>query len=632
MIRDMFFIIVFTCLTAGVGLAVVAKLDRELRFEPLARLALGFALGLGLTSLALLALGEIGRLDRVGMLAVAMLAAPFAATGWRRSERPALADLCSDRFCASLIAVALASTFAVALTPVTDGDALCYHLQVPKVFVSQAAVGFDPDLHETVYPLGTEMLFAAGLEFRGPAACKLIAWLHGVALFLCVTATARPFLGRRAAWAGVVAMLVPAVTNGMGAALNDVALAAFGNAAILAWSRLEDRLDARAAALLGLTLGLALGVKFPALVLAGLVALALVIRAAIDLFRSRSTETHVVSLNTSTRNLALVLIIAVLVGSPWYARAWRHTGNPVHPFFRSTFGGSGLDEVLDPIKRPLATTPLNLIAALGPLTLDPARFDSFSHQFGPVFLLCALGFLLERPRGKLLAIVALGYAFVVACMTQRQSMRFLLIAVGPLAIASAWTLDRLRARTSPPARAARVVLALALLFEAGLALSRTRHAARFVLGLESAESYLAAREPTFVVGRWIEAELPRAARVIGQDHRGFYIPRPYTMELARRRRTGLGTRGESPDDIVDVLVKSGYTHILFCPPATANAVEFDPALSIRLASWRSSREPLYKADLVDGDGVTRCYEIFALNDRGRDAVSERADAAARVAR
>ena len=46
--------------------------------------------------------------------------------------------------------------------------------------------------------------------------------------------------------------------------------------------------------------------------------------------------------------------------------------------------------------------------------------------------------------------------------------------------------------------------------------------------------------------------------MIGQDHRGFYIPRDYTMELAHRRRTGLGSHGESPGEIVDRLSRVGF--------------------------------------------------------------------------
>ena len=59
-------------------------------------------------------------------------------------------------------------------------------------------------------------------------ACRLIQWLLGLAFAANVAALARPVLGDRARWASAVALLVPAVSNGMGAPLNDVALAADG--------------------------------------------------------------------------------------------------------------------------------------------------------------------------------------------------------------------------------------------------------------------------------------------------------------------------------------------------------------------------------------------------------------------
>ena len=115
-----------------------------------------------------------------------------------------------------------------------------------------------------------------------------------------------------------------------------------------------------------------------------------------------------------------------------------HTGNPVYPFFRHAFGGAGLDEVLDPIKRPMAVTLWNVLTALGPLTLEPDRFDSFSHQFGPIFLLFLPASLLYRPPRRVLGLAALGYLFLMICLTQRQSMRFVLIALGPLSVAVAY--------------------------------------------------------------------------------------------------------------------------------------------------------------------------------------------------
>ncbi len=140
----------------------------------------------------------------------------------------------------------------------------------PQGLLARRGATFEPDLHETIYPLATEMLYAAALASRGPVACRLVQWLLGVVFALVVAALARPGLGdRRAGWAGLIALLAPAVSNGMAAPLNDVALAALGNAAILGWVRWRDRPSIRSASLAGVLLGLAIGVKYPALVLGG---------------------------------------------------------------------------------------------------------------------------------------------------------------------------------------------------------------------------------------------------------------------------------------------------------------------------------------------------------------------------
>ncbi len=471
------------------------------------------------------------------------------------------------------------------------------------------AVGFDPDLHETVYPLVTELIYLPALEFRGPVACRWIQWALGLVLFTNVTALARPSLGRRGWWAGVVVLLAPAVSNGMSAPLNDVALAAFGTAAIFAWVRLLDRPSVAAAVVAGLFAGFAAGVKYPALVLFVL------LTAATRLQGLRRPSTGNMVRRRSWLTLtAVYAAVAIAVGGCWYLRAYLHTGNPVYPFFRHAFGGSGLDEVLDPIKRPMAVTPWNLLLALGPLSLQPDRFDSFSHQFGPIFLLFLPVALMERLPRRVLGLAALGYLFMMLCLTQRQSMRFVLIALGPLAIAVAHGASAWCDRKTVPARLMIGILLAALGLEAGLALARSRHVLGLVVGRDSAESLLARREPTYVVGRWASRNLPATAHLIGQDHRGFYIPRPYTMELAHRRRTGLGRHGESPGEIVARLRHSGFTHLMLCPPVPETAVEFDPTLGRLLAPWLAGREPIYREDLTDGDGVLRRYAIYELSE------------------
>jgi hypothetical protein len=594
--------------------------------HPLDVAALAIPLGLGFSSLGVLALGELACLNRLGL--AVLLAVPLGVglvpsfrllrdlTGrviarlWQsgRSMSGSIVALC--------LGCALFGTAMVALGPVTDGDALCYHLQVPKCFLLRGSVDFLPDLHETVYPLVTELNYAFALAFRGPEACRWIQWVLGLTFAANVIAIARPALGRRAWWAGAIVLLAPAVSNGMAAPLNDVALAGFGTAAIFAWTRLLDRPSRNAAAVAGLAGGLAIGVKYPALVLVGLLALATGLHAFLAWLRRSPGQARAWIVLT-----AVYITATAAAGSWWYLRAFHHTGNPVYPYFRGAFGGAGLDEVLDPIKRPLAVTPWNLLVCLGPLTLEPDRFDSFSHQFGAVFLLFLPISLLERQPRRVVGLAALAYLFLAVCMTQRQSMRFLLVALGPMSIAVAYGASLWSDRKTIPAKLTVSLLLAVLGFEALLACARCRSSIGVVLGRESSAALLSRSEPTYVVGRWVGRNLPPAARLIGQDHRGFYFPCDYTMEKAFRRRTGLGRQRETPDRILDRLRESGFTHVLFCPPVPETAVEFDPTLGRLLDSWLAGRSPIYRADLTDGDGVLRRYAIYEL---ARDGLASRA--------
>jgi hypothetical protein len=632
---DIGFVLLLAAWSAGVGLWLLRRFDPPPE-ELSDALALAVPIGLGVLALAVLGLGLVARLNARwivavlgvgGLIGVSALVRMIAWFGRQRTDGDNPPPERLDRVILVVLTAGVIGTLLTALAPVTDGDALCYHLQVPKLFLERGAAVYEPDLHETVYPLLTEMLYAVALAFRGPVACRLIEWLLGVAFALNVTALARPSLGSRAWWAGAIALLVPAVSNGMSAPLNDVALAAFGTAALLAWSRFHDRPTLAGAALTGLLTGLAMGVKYPALVLAGLIGLAIAsgflsrafFRVATSSTDARSglprpPDNGLASTRTKTALLHLVAFTAFawLTGGVWYARAWAYTGNPVYPFFRNAFGGAGLDEVLGPEKRPLAVDPFHILTALGPLTLEPDKFDSFSHQFGPVFLLFLPALLWERPPRRVLALALMGYGFLTLCLTQRQSMRFLLIAVGPMSVAVAWLARTWCARRSAPGMALASVLVLALGFESTLAVARARHGLGVVLGVESSDHYLARREPTYTVGRWINSHLPASARLVGQDHRGFYIPRDYTMELAHRRRTGLGRNGETAGQVVSRLRQAGFTHLLLCPPVPESAVEFDPTLGRLLAPWLATREPVYRQDLTDADGVTRGYAIYPL--------------------
>lgn len=562
--------------------------------------ALAVPIGLGLLALGLFVLGEFGWLNRLMVLALLL---PGVVEGCRsvRFRRVAYRPLgVPGLLMDALLVASLLGTLLTAMAPVTDGDALAYHLQLPRKFLDRGSIGFDPYLHESAYPMVVELLYACGLAIRGPVSCRLIQWVLGCCLGLGVTAMARPVLGDRARWAGTVALLVPAVSNGMGSPLNDVALAAFGVAALVALLAFRDRPSIGGAAIAGLLAGLTLGVKYPALLWVGLLVGAILV--------------WLVRREVGIRHFLAYLGAAVLIGGVWYVRAWWFTGNPVYPFFRSVFGGSGIDEVLLPGRRPLGLAPWDLLTAIVPMTLDPARFESRWHQIGPVFLLFLPFLLISRPPRRVWALCLLGYLFFTACLMLRQSPRFSLTALGPLSVGVAWVVAWADQRRGLVGRALLGLAVVVLAGESAWSVYRARHGLGVLVGRESVDHYLTRREPTYWLGRWIDASLPDSARLIGQEPRGFYLARDYTSERRHRLKTGIGIPGQDPEFIIAAYRREGFTHLLLCPPVPESAAYFDPALSRALDGWLAGRRPILDEFRTDPEGITRRYTILDLND------------------
>ena len=340
---DLGFAFFLALVSTGLGWRILRWIGNSPE-HPVDRFGLAAPLGMGVVALAALILGQFGGLNLLGLAVLLGIVTELGLIAGLRVIRDLARSMRSspdgqparaaDRVMRVFCIATIAATALSSLAPVTDGDALCYHLQVPKVFLVQESVFFDPDLHETVYPLATEMLYMVALAFRGPVACRCIQWVLGLALAANATALARPCLGNRAWWAGMVALLVPAVTNGMTAPLNDVALAAFGTAAIVAWVRYHDQPSRKAALVAGAFAGLAVGVKYPALVLAGMLFLGTLFR---PLYKKASPVER--GWSDSSRLAIWFAMAAVFVGGARYLRAFIYTGNPVFPFFRSWLGG-----------------------------------------------------------------------------------------------------------------------------------------------------------------------------------------------------------------------------------------------------------------------------------------------------
>ena len=118
----------------------------------------------------------------------------------------------------------------------------------------------------------------------------------------------------------------------------------------MACSRSLDHPARAPIVLTGLLAGLALGVKYPALVLAGLLGLGSSPRPA--LFAEDDLVADAIG-----RWRSFADSWPSWWGASGICRAWYFTGNPVYPFFRQVFGGRGSTRCSTRSARPMAVTP-----------------------------------------------------------------------------------------------------------------------------------------------------------------------------------------------------------------------------------------------------------------------------------
>ncbi len=508
--------------------------------------------------------------------------------------------------------VAMSGALLSALAPPTAGDALCYHLELPKQFLQAESICFVPWHDNATFPLLTEMWFAWGMALEGAVTAQLIHWGLGVLFAAATACLARGLVGREWAWtAGAIALLIPGVTNQMTAPLNDIALAAFTTLALVAWRNClpasgNTEPACRRAWILraGLMGGAILSIKYVGLIFNAALAFATFCIWVRNRFAIRQTIIASVG----------VLAIAMIICGTWYVRAAWHHGNPVYPFFGSLAGAADAPETLRESKLPLTWSASDVASAPWRITMDPEEFGGRGHQIGCLILALVPGLVLARRLRGLgyLLMFALGYFFIWYAL--RQNLRFLLPAIPPLVVGATWVIAELgRCQTSPKwiARAA-VVAALGLM--AIWPAYRARRQVAVALGVESREEYLHREEPTYLAARFADNALDGEAKILSQDYRLYYFTQSVTRENIYRRETGYD-RDLAPVDVSAELRAAGYTHVLLAQ-SSGGEIHYNATLSrLVTAAERLAPEtiaPIFEYDASGHSGERRSYRLIEL--------------------
>jgi hypothetical protein len=512
-----------------------------------------------------------------------------------------------DRTVCLLATTAGLAALTSALAPPTAGDALCYHLDLPKRFLQAHALLVPPYNENATYPLLTELLYAWAMALEGPVSAQLVHWAMGGLLAAAAAMLATPLLG--AAWgrvAGCLVLLVPGVTNQMTAPLNDLSLAVWCTLALAAWQRALAANEPPWFGLAGLMAAAAASTKYLALMFLPALALPWLYCAL------RQPERRLYLF----KGAAAALLIAAAISAVWYARAFRHHRNPVYPFFDEIVSGAAR-QTLPVHKAPLGRTLSAFMAAPWLVTMQPERFGGRGHQLGPLWLALLPGLACCRRLRGLAALLTVGLAYLLAWFALRQNLRFLLPILPIGAVAATWVLAELRRGPPWPRLVSLLVLAAITLGQAAIACKRALPHLAVALGLESREHYLLRCEPSFGMALRANALLPHGARVLSQELRMLYFDAELVRESVFRRITAYHQQLATPAELARHLHAAGYTHLLLAQGEGPDAVHYNPTLSRLVAEAcqagaAHSLACLAEEVFAEDNGSLRHYRLLEL--------------------
>lgn len=452
----------------GAGSAALAWFGIEADFSILERGALAAGLGLGLLSHLVLLLGVLHLLypaTAFGALAV-LLAATHRfiwryAQGVRAGARSVLADQAGEYlFFLGAVLVFLSIGAVQAMTPDIQFDDLHYHLYAPIQHVAAHRLVLLPDVIQSYFYQGVEMLSTLAFLVGGEATAIFLNGSFGVLTALALAGFAGRVFSREAAWlSALLWTTTPLVAWLMTTDYVDVPAAFFSflcTIAAFGWMR---RANWRLALLAGALAGFAVGVKLNTVLFVMALLLALVTAAWLAR-RFRDSVLFATSFAAG----------ALPVGCVWPLLRFLQTGNPVYPFLNGIFRAPGLPFTNDWMNFGMfgmGTGVGSLLVLPWNISFHAERFIEALHPYvlGPCLLLAVVACIAALPRlqRELRWAISIAALYTIAWFfLQAQHLRYLVPAFPLVALIAAAALLRALESLGPAPRRAALALAGAL--------------------------------------------------------------------------------------------------------------------------------------------------------------------------
>lgn len=561
-------------LAAGLGLLLL-RLFSLPNLTPSERLAIGFALGIGILSYTLLAAGFLRVLGLTTILALiaisSLVAGPEALEACRiarRSAKDTFTWLSNSSFlhvCFLVLVLSIAIlVFIHTLSPPWDYDGLMYHLPGPQQYLEHNAVVPDTDNWHANDPFTWEMVSTIGLAFGDDIFAKLLhfsaGWLYVIAAALFAKRWLSP--DDTVLSAGVL-LTIPTLPMWAAFAYIDLGWAAFEFLALfvamIGWKQKQRRYYIVA----GLFSGLAMGSKY-----LGLIGFA-VLGAFIAVAHLRD------GWKTFLRSTLAFGLPAIAVASPWFIKNWIWLGNPVYPLY---FGGPGWDATrlsnyMGYLKSFGAGHSLvDYLLLPWNIYVKHAQFGTMMNELDiPSVLFPLLIFypLIRKKKNVItISLLLAGIQFVLWTFGSQQT-RFLLPIFPILAIGTAFVANRILAgvRSRIPWKVYLPsltigLMALTLFYQIVIIFGFSPQLP--VIGLESRAEFLSRIVRDFPATYFINNNLPQTSRVlfIGNG-RAYYCPELCVPDPDHFRWAREISDAAEREELTSWFSEQGFTHLLY---------------------------------------------------------------------
>jgi hypothetical protein len=547
--------------------------------SPVERFGFATGLGLGLFALAVMYValnGEIHsprvRVGWTGGLAVFGAVAVALIVRWTvlaiRGGRPRPSGL--GWVFVAFIVLSLAATLLASLAPPTDPVATAGPLRIAHRFLERGGTVRLDDFASNA-PLNAVMLYLPLMKLGGDVAPGVFAFACLLLTGLAVYAAARDRLPVRPALLASAAVAAMPVAAALGSDANaEILLTLFTTLAFTAFARWWDEERAGWLVLSAAFVGFALGTS-----ILGLFALVLLLVGVVA-----KAATHRRWAVTLLSHGAAALLLASLVGAPWYARNARNTGNPFYPLLADVIPTRHVSS--QPAEVPVMQARSDYPLAVRDVLVAPVAFTvgrdrgifappsprGVTHSPGLLFLAFVPLVLVLRPRPAW-AKLALGSALLgmLLVMPMAPLPQYVLPFAAPAALCVGHAFERLERRRWSLWTAG-VLAVAALLLQVVPILERAVARGPVVFGAESRSEYVRRADPA-------------AAMAVHVAHRARGLPvlvigeRLYPF-LARRVDATLGMPlrqirirfedARSPADLLDQIRAGGYAYVVVNEP------------------------------------------------------------------